>query len=108
MTRFTRTAPTEHTAKERIDRFELTIAPGHTVTRVDHTTTLGAGRKGRSAEVSVYRTMECTCGARLSYGGDSIRADLAKLRHYGSAEERAAVEAEDARLKDSILTGRSV
>lgn len=104
MTRFTKTGtrPADD-GSGTIDEYTLELRPGHTVTRVDHTTRLGAGRKGRAAEVAVHRTLTCTCGGHVGYGGLTVREDLANLRHFESAAEREAYEAENAAKRDSIL-----
>ena len=106
--RFKRTAPTEHFADHREDRFELELRPGHTVTRVDHTSVMGAGRKGRAAMVDMHRELTCTCGGHLDFGGLSVTEDLAHLRHFESPEDRSRIEAEDAEKRAAILKSLGV
>lgn len=93
-----------------LSTYELELRPGHTVTRVDSESRLGAGRKGRAAEVTLHRTLTCTCGAltctcggHLGFVGLTVAEDLAKLRHFESAADHDAYEAENARLRESLL-----
>lgn len=106
--RFKRTAEPRHTSEGMIEEYELELRPGHVVTRVDSTSRLGAGRKGRAAEVSLHRTLTCTCGGHLSFGGLSVAEDLAHLRHYESAEQREAEERKDAETRAAILRSLGV
>lgn len=100
--RFKKTG-TEHTAGEMIETYELELRPGHTITREDHISRLGAGRKGRAAEVSMYRVLDCTCGGHLGYAGLSVKEDLEKLPHFESPAEKDAFEAKHNALRDAVL-----
>lgn len=86
-----------------IDEYVLELRPGHTITRRDHTTRLGAGRKGGAASVDVHRTLTCSCGGHLGFGGLTVAEDLAHLRHFDSDAEREAYEADQAAKRARII-----
>lgn len=100
--RFTRIGE-EITAGEQIISYRLELRPGHTIHRDDHISRLGAGRKGRAAEVSLWREMVCTCGGHLSYGGLTVAEDMANLKHFESDAERVAYEEHNEAIMQRIL-----
>lgn len=102
MTRFTKTAEYS-TANDLVQEYTLEVAPGHVVSRVDRTSRLGAGRKGRAASVDLHRTLTCTCGAHAPFAGLTVAEDLQHLHHFDSVAERTAYEAEQADKKERIL-----
>lgn len=90
----------EHPA--RVETRVLELSDGHTVTREDHISTLGAGHKGRAARIDVYREYKCSCGGECrSYGGP-IADDMATLPHFDSPEAAVAYYAEMKAKADEI------
>lgn len=104
MTRFTKTASgPEHDGSGTVEEYTLELRPGHTITRVDKISRLGAGHKGRAASVDVHRTLTCTCGGHLGFGGLTVAEDLAHLVHFESPAERDAYHADMEERKQAIL-----
>lgn len=80
----------------RLVEYTLDLREGHTITRVDTITTLGAGHKGRSARVDTFRALYCSCGGEARQYDGTVSEVLALVPHYESEDERLSAEHEQA------------